>query len=63
MKYICEKCNNIKEVDKATIIVSEDKIVTKEAYCNKCDKYMIDNDKFNGFPNIKRTEPTLRRKR
>lgn len=62
MKYICEKCKNTKEVDKATIIVSNDKIVTKEAYCKKCDRYMTDNDKFNGFPSIKRTEPTLRRK-
>lgn len=57
------KTQKRKEIGTATIIVSNNKVVTKEAYCKPCDDYMISEDKFNGFPNIKRTEPTLRRKR
>jgi hypothetical protein len=59
--YKC-KCGKSKELQKATLIIIDSKVRTKEAKCS-CGKYMREVSKdFSGFPNIIRTEPTLNKK-
>ena len=58
--YTCE-CGNTMEIGKATIVYREGKWVTKEALC-ECGKYM-DSEPTEGLPNLKRTEPSLSKKR
>jgi|TARA_R100001594_G_scaffold35124_2_gene64257 hypothetical protein len=61
IKFICNKCNETKELHKATLVIIEGKIKTKEALC-KCGKYMQEVEKdFDGFPSLIRTEPTLKK--
>lgn len=58
LKYIC-KCGKKKELSRATLEVIDGKVQTREALC-ECGNYMQEYaKKFGGFPNIKRTEPTL----
>tara|TARA_R110001592_G_C13087892_1_gene743195 strand:+ start:230 stop:421 length:192 start_codon:yes stop_codon:yes gene_type:complete len=60
-KYRC-KCGKSKELQKTTLIIIDSKVRTKEAKCS-CGKYMEELDKkFNGFPSLIRTEPTLSKK-
>lgn len=40
MKYQCKKCKNIVDLTKTTSIIKNNKVVTKEAYCKKCNLYM-----------------------
>ena len=62
LKYICKKCNETKDLMKATLEVVDNKVRTKEAKC-KCGKYMQEVEKdFDGFPSLIRTEETLSRK-
>ena len=64
IKYICNNCNDTLELQKATLEVIKGKVVTKQAYCKKCNVYMQEIEKdFDGFPNLIRTEPTLSSKR
>ena len=59
-KYNC-KCGKEKELPKATLILKDDKWVAKEALC-KCGKYM-DSKPEEGMPSLKRTEPSLSKKK
>ena len=58
--YSCE-CGNTMEIGKATIVLRDKKWVTKEAQCS-CGKYM-DSKPTDGMPSLKRTEPSLSKKR
>ena len=63
IKYICNNCNDTLELQRATLEVIENKVVTKQAYCKKCKVYMQEIEKdFDGFPGLIRTEPTLTKK-
>jgi len=58
--YTC-KCGKNKELPKATIVHRDGEWVTKEGLC-KCGKYM-DSEPTEGIPTLKRTEPSLSKKR
>ena len=63
IKFICNTCNETKELQKATIKVIDGKVRTQEAYCEKCKEWMQEIEKdFDGFPSLIRTEETLTRK-
>ena len=63
LKYICNNCGETKDLMKATLKVIDGKVRTKEALC-ECGEYMREIAKdFDGFPCIKRTEPSLNKKR
>tara|TARA_R110002012_G_scaffold204477_1_gene374171 strand:+ start:684 stop:875 length:192 start_codon:yes stop_codon:yes gene_type:complete len=62
IKFICKKCNETKELQKATLVIIDNKIRTKEAQC-KCGKYMQEVEKNFGVPYLIRTEPTLKKKK
>jgi|TARA_R110002051_G_scaffold2307_3_gene12221 hypothetical protein len=63
LKYQCKKCEATKELSRATLEVVQGKVRTKEALC-ECGEYMREIAKdFDGFPCIKRTEPSLNKKR
>lgn len=60
--FICSNCNKEKKLMKATIIIIDGKVRTREALCD-CGNYMQEKEKdFQGFPNLIRTEPTLNKK-
>ena len=62
LKYQCKKCEATKELSRATLEVVHGKVRTREALC-ECGEYMREIEKdFDGFPCIKRTEPTLSNK-
>ncbi len=62
LEYVCNECGNTKKLTKATLEVIDGKVRTREAQC-ECGAYMQEvAKKFGGFPNIKRTEPTLSNK-
>tara|TARA_R110000803_G_scaffold99654_2_gene167797 strand:+ start:367 stop:597 length:231 start_codon:yes stop_codon:yes gene_type:complete len=62
LKYQCKKCKATKELSRATLEVVHGKVRTREALC-ECGEYMREIEKdFDGFPCIKRTEPTLSNK-
>jgi predicted ester cyclase len=62
LNYVCNVCGNTRKLSKATLEVVDGKIRTREALCS-CGAYMQEESKeFEGFPNIKRTEPTLSNK-
>ena len=58
--YKC-KCGKEKALSKATIIYIDGEWVAKEALCD-CGKYM-DSEPKEGMPNLKRTEPSLSKKK
>jgi uncharacterized Zn finger protein len=62
LKYQCNKCEIQKELSKVVMKVIEGKVVNVGTECPKCGEYMQEIFKFGGFPNIKRTEPTLSNK-
>ena len=63
IKYICNTCDETKDLQKATIKVIDGKVRTQEAYCEKCKEWMQEIEKdFDGFPSLIRTEETLSRK-
>ncbi len=47
--------------DRATIVLRDKKCLCKEAQCS-CGKYM-DSEPEEGMPNLKRTEPSLSKRR
>ena len=59
-KYSC-KCGETKDLAKATIVLRDKKWVAKEAEC-KCGLYM-DSEPEEGMPSLKRTEPSLSKRR
>ena len=61
--YQCNTCGNKIQLSKATLEVVNGVVRTREAKCY-CGEYMQEVEKkFTGFPNIKRTEPTLSNKK
>ena len=59
LNYVCNFCGNTRQLSKATLEVVDGKVRTREALC-KCGEYMQEESKeFGGFPNIRRTEPSL----
>jgi|TARA_R100000479_G_scaffold157137_1_gene93823 hypothetical protein len=61
-KYYCKICKTEKKLEKATLEIADGKVRTKEAKC-KCGNYMQEvAKKFDGFPTLIRTEPTLNKK-
>ena len=63
IRFICNNCNQTKDLMKATIKVIDGKVRTQEAYCEKCNEWMQEIEKdFDGFPSLIRTEPTLSKK-
>jgi hypothetical protein len=59
-KYSCN-CGETKDLAKVTIVLRDKKWVAKEAEC-KCGLYM-DSEPEEGMPTLKRTEPSLTKKR
>ena len=59
--YSCECGKETKEISKATLVHRDGKWVAKEAECS-CGKYM-DSKPTEGIPTLKRTEPSLSKKR
>ena len=57
--YVCNKCSNKKELSKATIKVIDGTVQVVEALCD-CGEYMKDTKEFTGYPNLIRTEPSLK---
>ena len=62
LKYQCNKCEIQKEFNRVVMKVINSKVVNIGTECPKCGEYMQEIFKFGGFPNIKRTEPTLSNK-
>lgn len=60
MIYKCKKCKIEKTITKASIIFRDKKWVALEALCKKCNEYMEGKTE-EGFPDIIRTDPTLRK--
>ena len=58
--YACE-CGKTKELGSVTIVLRDKKWVAKEAEC-ECGLYM-DSEPEEGMPNLKRTEPSLTKRR
>jgi|TARA_Y100001963_G_C6704690_1_gene411322 ribosomal protein S27AE len=48
-KYKCPKCSETRLLSKQTITFINNKIVTKEAFCENCEVYMDNIDKPGGF--------------
>ena len=59
--YKCECGKEEKEIGKATIVYRDNKWVCKEAKCS-CGKYM-ESEPTEGIPTLKRTEPSLTKRR
>jgi hypothetical protein len=61
-KFICKSCKKTKELSKSIIQIINGKVRTKDSLC-ECGNYMVEQEKkFEGFPNLIRTEPTLTKK-
>tara|TARA_R110002050_G_scaffold179110_3_gene312322 strand:- start:7215 stop:7406 length:192 start_codon:yes stop_codon:yes gene_type:complete len=60
--FQCKKCNKKKELNRSIIEVINGHVRTKNAQC-ECGSEMIEIEKndFNGFPNLIRTEPSLKK--
>ncbi len=50
MNYKCE-CKEF-NIDKATIVIIDDKVVILESYCKDCNTYGKEVKKFDGWGNI-----------
>ena len=59
LKYQCNKCEIQKELSRVVMKVINSKVVNVGTECPECGEYMQEIFKFGGFPNIKRTEPSL----
>ena len=62
LKYQCNKCEIQKELSRVVMKVIKGKVVNIGTECPECGEYMQEIFEFGGFPNIKRTEPTLSNK-
>ena len=61
--YQCTDCEIQIELSRAVMKVVDGKVITEGTECPKCGEYMREIEKkFTGFPNLIRTEPTLRKK-
>ena len=53
IRFICNTCNETKDLMKATIKVIDGKVRTQEAYCEKCNEWLQEVEKeFDGFPSL-----------
>ena len=60
LKYQCNKCEIQKELSKVVMKVIDSKVVKLGTECPNCGEYMQEIAKeFNGFPQLRRTEPSL----
>jgi len=57
--YKCNNCGSTKEITKQTIKIINGTAEIVEALCN-CGYYMKDIVGFKGYPNLIRTEPSLK---
>ena len=57
--YKCKKCKAEKELSKTTIKIIDGSVRVVEALCS-CGEYMEDTIEFKGYPNLIRTEPSLK---
>ena len=61
--YQCKKCEVKKELNKVVMKIIDGKVCNLGTECPKCGEYMREIEKkFDGFPSLKRTEPTLSNK-
>tara|TARA_R100000742_G_C4279648_1_gene104967 strand:+ start:684 stop:866 length:183 start_codon:yes stop_codon:yes gene_type:complete len=60
MIFYCEKCKAEKELHKAKTVYRDGEWVTLDAYCKDCKLYMRSKPT-EGFPNLIRTEPSLKK--
>jgi|TARA_R110002020_G_scaffold79312_2_gene198895 hypothetical protein len=59
LKYQCKSCNATRDLARATIKVIDGKVRTEQAQC-ECGDWMQEVEKkFEGFPGIIRTDPSL----
>ena len=64
LKYQCNKCEIQKEFSKVVMKVENGKVVNVGTECPKCNEYMQEIAKaFNGFPQLRRTEPSLSKRK
>ena len=64
LKYQCNKCEIQKEFSKVVMKVENGKVINVGTECPKCNEYMQEIEKeFNGFPQLRRTEPSLSKRR
>ena len=62
--YQCNKCEIQKEFSKVVMKVENGIVVNVGTECPKCGEYMQEIAKeFNGFPQLRRTEPSLSKRR
>jgi len=59
--YKCKNCNIEKTINKRTIKIIDDIVRVTETLCS-CGEYMESLDEFKGYPNLIRTEPSLKNK-
>jgi hypothetical protein len=57
--FKCNKCKAKKELSKTTLKVINGTCRVVEALCS-CGEYMEDTTEFKGYPNLIRTEPSLK---
>ena len=63
LKYQCNKCEIQKELSRVVMKVENGKIINVGTECPNCNEYMQEVEKkFDGFPSLIRTEPTLKKK-
>tara|TARA_R110002020_G_scaffold33491_1_gene101910 strand:+ start:7309 stop:7512 length:204 start_codon:yes stop_codon:yes gene_type:complete len=48
-KFTCKKCKKSIHLDEYTISVNNGELVVPQAFCKKCEKYMEEDSKFNGW--------------
>ena len=57
--FLCKKCGATQELQKSTMVIIDEKVVTKEAKCScKEDQYMDEvlTKEHEGFPTIRRND-------
>ena len=57
--YKCNNCGSTREIAKKTIKIINGSAEVVEALCS-CGTYMKDTSEFKGYPNLIRTEPSLK---
>tara|TARA_R110002051_G_C8397731_1_gene447949 strand:- start:314 stop:499 length:186 start_codon:yes stop_codon:yes gene_type:complete len=57
--YKCDNCKAKRKISKRTIKEIDGTVRVVEALCD-CGEYMKDTKEFTGFPNLIRTEPSLK---
>tara|TARA_Y100000004_G_scaffold173316_1_gene211061 strand:- start:12448 stop:12630 length:183 start_codon:yes stop_codon:yes gene_type:complete len=60
MIFYCETCEAKKELHKIKTVYKDGQWITLEAYCEKCKTYMKSKP-LEGFPDLIRTEPSLKK--